>query len=363
MIRNLKLKNFKCFQNFNMDCTNVNVFTGINGMGKSTVLQSLLLLKQSGTEEKKIKGLRLNDRYVSLGNAQDVLYDEAEDDVLEMEYTLSDGTQKKYAFQYIQDSDILPICASDKVCQTDGLFEGCVTYLSANRIIPQKAYNVLNEDEVSRKEFGNNGEYAIQYLGTNLNKEVKNSKLYVSEKQNSLLSVTKYWMDRIAPGVSPQITVDMASRTSTIQYDFVEGIQKTNSYKSVNVGFGITYVLPVIVALISANEGDIVLIENPEAHIHPMGQRMLGELITLAGLSGAQIFIETHSDHIINGIRVAVKQKKISPEQVNLAYFYKDDTEEFKHKYVSLEMDEEGRIDIWPEGFLDEWGKALYELM
>lgn len=47
--------------------------------------------------------------------------------------------------------------------------------------------------------------------------------------------------------------------------------------------FGITYVLPLIIALVSAKEGDIILVENPEAHIHPAGQSMLGELIARAG--------------------------------------------------------------------------------
>lgn len=132
---------------------------------------------------------------------------------------------------------------------------------------------------------------------------------------NSLLEQTKSWLDRIAPGVSPKILLNPQVRTSELRYEFIEGKTKTNSYRSVNVGFGITYVLPLIVAILSAKPGDILVLENPEAHIHPSGQRMLGELIALAGNGGVQVIVETHSDHILNGIRIAVKKKEIAKER------------------------------------------------
>jgi len=90
---------------------------------------------------------------------------------------------------------------------------------------------------------------------------------------------------------------------------------------------------------------------------------MLGELIAAAGAGGAQIIVETHSDHVINGIRLAVKNGKIAKEQTRIFFFYKDIQEGYEHKMACPEMDEDGRIDIWPEGFLDEWDHALMELL
>ena len=78
-------------------------------------------------------------------------------------------------------------------------------------------------------------------------------------------------MDRISPGVAPRIKTIMANRSTELEFDFIEGENRTNSYKNVNVGFGITYVLPVVTALLTAKEGDLIIIENPEAHIHPAG--------------------------------------------------------------------------------------------
>ena len=171
------------------------------------------------------------------------------------------------------------------------------------------------------------------------------------------------WLDKISPGVSPKVTVNMKLRNSEVRYEYIEGKNKTNSYKSVNVGFGITYVLPIVVALLSAREGDMVIIENPEAHIHPAGQRKLGELIALAGAGGVQVIVETHSDHILNGIRLSVKNRKINPEQVELMYFYKNESNDYKHEVVYPKIDLNGRLDQWPSGFFDEWDNALLELL
>lgn len=155
----------------------------------------------------------------------------------------------------------------------------------------------------------------------------------------------------------------MSSRTAELRYEYIEGREKTNSYKSVNVGFGITYVLPVVAALVSAKPGDMILLENPEAHIHPKGQRMLGELIAAAGAGGVQVIVETHSDHVFNGIRVAVKKGRLKSEHTGVFYFYKDINDAYKHKEICPVLDENGRLNEWPEGLFDEWDNALLELL
>lgn len=94
-------------------------------------------------------------------------------------------------------------------------------------------------------------------------------------------------------------------------YEFTQqGLGFTNEYTPQNVGFGISYSLHVITAILKAKDGDLIIIENPESHVHPRGQAELGKLIALAAINNIQIIIETHSDHIINGIRVAVKENK-----------------------------------------------------
>ena len=363
MIKNLELRNFKCFEELDIELRNVNIFTGVNGMGKSTVIQSLLLLEQSKQGNRENEGLYLNGKYIELGNSQDVVYDNAQDDKIEINYTTLENKKCFHSYAFEQDTDFLPLI--------DGNRENLITdnafiYLSAYRIKPQMRYAVINDKELKQREFGNNGEFALQYLSVYGNSDVKNEHVIESDdKENvkSLINQTRIWMDRVSPGVSPQIKVMMETRSSELAFDFVEGKEKSNSYKSVNVGFGITYVLPVVVALLTAEQGDVVIIENPEAHIHPAGQRMLGELISRVGAGGVQVFVETHSEHIVNGVRIAVKNKQISKDDVQVAFFYKDEENGYKHAYKSLKINDVGKMSSWPKGFLDEWEKALIELL
>lgn len=365
MIKGLVLKNFKCFDEMSLKFSNVNVLTGLNGMGKSTVMQSLLLLGQSQKSIMAEHVLSLKGQYVDLGVGQDILFEKAEKDEIGICIQTED-TEEQYLFSYQPETDVLPLKnmknaanGTQPVAWANRLY-----YLSAYRIEPQFLYRIENDKEVSERYFAKNGEFAIQYLKLHGGDDVINNAVLNGNKdKKTIADQVKVWLDMISPGVSPVISINMSSRTAELRYEYIEGREKTNSYKSVNVGFGITYVLPVVVALVSAKPGDIVLLENPEAHIHPKGQRMLGELLAAAGAGGVQVIVETHSDHVLNGIRVAVKKRRLDSEKTGFFYFYKDINDSYKHKVICPVLDENGRLNEWPEGFFDEWDNALLELL
>ena len=107
-----------------------------------------------------------------------------------------------------------------------------------------------------------------------------------------------------------------------------------------------------------------MLIENPEAHLHPKGQFMMGELIARAASAGIQVIVETHSDHVLNGIRVAVHDKVINPDSLKIHFFSRlEEAGRMKSKVESPVIDKNGRLDQWPEGFFDEWDKSLERLL
>ena len=361
MINELVLKNFKCFDEISLKFSSVNVLTGLNGMGKSTVMQSILLLGQSQKSIISERMLPLRGKYVNLGVGQDILFEKAEMDEIGIAIRANDN-EERFLFDYQPEADVLPL----KKSYLKGLGDWAerLFFLSAYRIEPQFLYQIENEKELSERYFGKNGEFAIQYLKMHGEEKVKNQAMLIGdESKTTIADQVKAWLDVISPGVSPVININMSSRTAELQYEYIEGREKTNSYKSVNVGFGITYVFPVVVLLVSAKPDDIILIENPEAHIHPKGQRMLGELIAAAGAGGVQVIVETHSDHVLNGIRVAVKKGKLAPQKTGLFFFYKDREDSYKHKVTTPVLDENGRLDEWPEGFFDEWDNALLELI
>lgn len=365
MIKELKIKNFKCFESLKLDLKPLNVLMGLNGMGKSTVIQSLLLLRQS-YQENGLSDLKLNGSYVTLGNGKDVLSERSENEKIEFYVKEAEG-HLWVCSDYISDSDLLPNSSLENAFSkgmSSALLNDRFLYLSAYRIEPRVLYHIADEKELQRRDFGNNGELAIHYLNVYGSKNIENDcVIYNSLEDRSLNEQVKSWLSLIAPGILPQVSVNQGLRNAELRYAFREGSERTNAYKSVNVGFGITYVLPVIIALLTSKPGDLLLLENPEAHIHPAGQRWLGELIALACAGGVQIMVETHSDHIMNGIRLAVKKKKIYPDKAGIFFFYKDEEDGYKHKVILPSIDQDGRIDVWPEGFLDEWDNALLDLM
>ena len=107
-----------------------------------------------------------------------------------------------------------------------------------------------------------------------------------------------------------------------------------------------------------------MIIENPEAHIHPRGQAEMGRLIALAAASGMQLFVETHSDHIVNGIRVAVKEELIESKKVNISYFYRQTTETEQFCQIqNIQVDKNGELSDYPTDFMDEWNNQLLKLI
>ena len=188
-------------------------------------------------------------------------------------------------------------------------------------------------------------------------------------KNTFILEQIQRWLNIISPGAKVACEkVEIGSRTRYFQ-SVAYGDKK---FKPENVGFGVSDILPVLTTLLTSRPGDIVIIENPEAHLHPKGQAKMGELLARAAAYGVQLFVETHSDHVINGIRVAVADKLIQPGDVNIAFFERrehgvsrDDGSVETETYAevrNIKMDKRGFLSEYPEGFMDEWNKQLLEL-
>jgi predicted ATPase len=130
-------------------------------------------------------------------------------------------------------------------------------------------------------------------------------------------------------------------------------------FKPSNVGFGYSSILPIIVTGLIAKPNEKIIIENPEIHLHPKAQSALIEFLVKVANTGVQIFIESHSDHIINGILVQCKKFEesqndgISKDDVTINYFAQD--EEKKVKITKMNIEEGGRIRYTPKGFFDQF--------
>ncbi len=365
MIRQVEVKNFKSIKTANVSTSNLNLLMGLNGMGKSTFIQTLLLLMQSDKLEERV--IDLNGILVQIGQGRDALYQYAEDERIVFELTFEGHPKFTWTFGYQKDKEKLTAESGYTKDQMSFFRKNTkrFQYIRAERIGPRDIYEASSVIVSDKKQLGLLGEYAAYYVNVfGQEQEVIEELRHPNATSSNLLSQINAWMKEISPGVSLSTKYVPEVNKVILDYQFDLINDKTNSFRPKNVGFGISYVLPIVLALLIADEGKIIVIENPESHIHPRGQAELGKLISLAASIGAQLFVETHSDHILNGIRVAVKENLIDKSKVNVLYFEKTTTEKEQFTKINqIKVDKNGTLSEEPDGFLDEWGNQLLKLL
>ena len=242
------------------------------------------------------------------------------------------------------------------------MFSENFVYLGAEHIGPKKKYDYSDWDLSGINKFGSQGNFTVPYLAT------EGSKLHVLKKMckknaasDRLIDQVSAWMNDISPGIRLNAEMFPKDQEAKLRISYNEGKYVSDDYSPQNVGFGIPYVLPVIVALLSAKEGDLIIIENPESHLHPKGQTALAELMSRAASIGVQIICESHSDHIINGVRVSVKEGVINNSNLAIYYYSKDRQQETICTRINI--DKSGNLDSYPAGLLDEWGELMSRLL
>jgi predicted ATPase len=369
MINRVLLRNFKCFESQEIRTQRLTLLAGLNGMGKSSVLQAILLLRQSYLDGLlPDTGLELNGPLVRMGTARDVLYEDAQEDEFEIGIAWSDGLLTRFVLQYSSEADVLKIAppSVERVVMYRRIpFTDWFHYLQAERIGP-RTINAVSDFQVrDHRQLGTAGEYVGHFLHLYGAEEVNSKELlHPGASTNTLHGQVQAWLREISPGAELHLAVRPEMDLVNLRFSFVTGEQRSNEYRATAVGFGIAYALPVLVALLSSTPESLVLIENPEAHLHPQGQVRVGELIARAAAAGAQVIVETHSDHVLNGIRVAVHSGIVDPGCVALHYFSRMEEGGRVHsRVVSPVIDRNGRLDMWPEGFFDEWDRSLDRLL
>lgn len=367
MLEFIRVQRFKSLVDASFSLSGLNLFSGLNGMGKSSLVQTLLLLRQS-FEKNALpnRGLLLKGDYVNLGTGRDILSEHADEETFEFTLTRSDEEPQRFIFGYESASDLQPVKSAPVAIDTAGwsLFNTNFQYLAADRVSPRSMYEASDYYIRDLKSLGNHGEYSVHYIAQYGSEPLPIPALR-HEKAVSLSLVENLdkWMSEISPGIRIRAELQTNVNSVSLGYVFEQGAEMTQVFKPQNVGFGLTFVLPVMVALLRSSPGDLLVIENPEAHLHPGAQAVLGRLCTIASSNGVQLFIETHSDHFLNGIRVSVKERLIAPSEVRLYYLERSSDRYHSVDIVSPEIDAEGRISFWPRGFFDEGDRQLEKLL
>lgn len=348
MIDTISATNFKCFPWLSLDLRPLTVLTGVNGAGKSTVIQTLLLTRQAAMEPAG-DVVQLNGPHgLALGEARDVLNADAVDQTIMFEITDS-GEPYAYTFTVSTGRALhlriarLPSFVPPTLTGTGPAF----SYLCAERLGPRDQLGVTAEDP-DHAGLGTQGEYTAQLLASQETKAVRPQVRHADTAVTTLRTQVERWVADILRPIQISARWPAGITASLIRYQ--EPGLLGEEIRPANVGFGFSYVLPIIVAGLLVPEGGILIVENPEAHLHPAAQSRLGRFLARVSGSGAQVLVETHSDHFVNGVRLGIAEDKALAGADAAIYFFggEDDGP------TRIGVNDRGGLSDWPRGFFDQ---------
>jgi len=382
MINTLILRYFKCFKSLDLPLGKLTLLTGLNSAGKSSVIQALLAVRQSLQLPGPPPHLLLNGDFVNLGSVHDVVDRLAGRESFSIGVS-SNNMQISWIFDAKDRSSLVaPLnqgatfpngveffqCWKPKPTSTaiEATFDELqqLLYLSTERIGPRDSYEA-DYGEWQGKRLGARGEFTPWFLLRNEDLTIPES-LRLGDGPPQLPQQVEMWMGKFFPGANIRVS-KVVVQSTPIELPLVALGLRTSAadafYRPQNVGYGLSHVLPILVGGLAASTGRIFIVENPEAHLHPAAQSEMAHFLASVAKAGAQVILESHSDHILNGIRRAVKVGILDSKDVAIHYFEGRDAQTLEAKLTSPEIKSGGQITDWPKGFFDQINRDLAELV
>jgi predicted ATPase len=320
--------------------------------------------------------VKLNGDLTEVGFIKDIHNKSYNDESLSIGLTI-DGSVKCWGYE---DQETQKKEANDRLARIDGtsassnepydkLLES-FQYLQAERFGPRNNADITDSNRFHNDWLGAKGEFTSEFLsqtdssrrlfvgGGIIAEECQaDMRLHPLEERPALHRQINAWMKEISPGISVSSRLFEEASVAVNTFD-----QNGNGdLKPQNVGFGVSYVLSIVTALLYSKKGSVVIIENPEAHLHPKGQSYLGRLIALTAKAGIQVIVETHSDHLLNGIRVIARTDKNFDPTLFTLYYISHGENESHVDTISITKD--GKLSSWPEGFFDQQAQDMFTIM
>ena len=406
MITHIRMKNFKSWEDSpEVKLAPLTGFFGTNSSGKSSLLQMLLLLKQTiGTDEILFFGDE--NSLVNLGSFPEVIhghktnepltlefgckllnpftiegfqpggYDLSTDSSLDVDSFVFETTilwrdeklfvqdacyrfedenkvltlegkhsEKIYGELYLSETTRSPI--AQFASEFKKLFDH-VYYLGPTRVHPQRDYHW---EKTHPKEIDMWGNKAIDAL---LSARVRQLTTAHNGKDTSIEERISKWLQKLE--LAHSFSLDPKGSLDDNNYEV--RIQKSPNSPEVtlaDIGYGVGDLFPLLVHCCYVPEGSTLILEQPGIHLHPKAQADLADLlIEVIAERNLQILIESHSEHLLNRLQRRVAEEKIAADQTALYFCQHIDG---ASKIDRLEMDEFGNITNWPENFFgDEMG-------
>jgi len=380
MITELQMEHFKCFDSLQLPLSPLTLFTGFNAAGKSTVLQTLLLLAQTLRTQRRSPELRLQGPMANLGVPRDVINrsyggNELSLGVRTNETALlwkfvKDESERTFGATKLEFTSADSNCIWDKdfygirpnVCDepVSKLLESIehVIFLSGSRQVDTDLFPTPEDPEDSIGDVGPLGQYAAWWLH-----QEGDNPLQITRRHRNAQSLTTIrqqlnaWADDLFPGTEFNSIPIPGTSQMRLQ---IKSSPTSDWTRPANIGYGITYAFPTLLAGLTVPEGRTLIIDSPESHLHPRGQARIGSFLAQMAASGVQILLETHSDHVMDGVRIAIREGLLQPEKAAFHYFDRNDS---TTRVTSPQIDSDGRLSEWPEGFFDQHRRNMARLV
>lgn len=378
MIDDLYLRNLKCFKELDFRLAPLTLLTGFNAAGKSTTLQALLLMAQTFRSHSVSGELRLNGPLVSLGTPGELLNEanaggklvlgfSIEKQTFRWTFDVADDGSRRYLRAEELKTDLLSAehRKQDQVTEVfpsvrDREFQRqCqpvedITYLGAAR---QADSDVFPVPDISMPvgDPGKVGQFAPWQFYQHGDDALDVRKCRDAHEPGTVRLELNRWLSAFFPGAEANALP--VPKTDLMKLEFRTGAGGDWQRPS-NVGFGLSYAFPMLVAGLCSVAGQTTIIDSPEAHLHPHGQSIAGRFAAQVVSSGQQLIVETHSDHFLNGVRLAVKDGVLAPKDVAIYFFNR----EGRSHVEELMIDGKGNLSRWPEGFFDQGEQDLAAL-
>lgn len=357
MITALEITGFKRFSSCKLDFAPLTVLTGLNGAGKTTVIQALLLAREASLSESA--SVPLNGLFgLELGSAQDVLnlHTAIDSSEIGLTATLDSGAQARFLLDARNETLLhLPIKARepDRAPQALGGPHRAFTYLCAERLGPR---DVLSASARPNEDLGVGvrGEYCAHVLAVHGLKEKVDRGRRHPQRPDDVDAFLKYQVEAWLSDIARPTEIDTVWFPNTTVTALRFRTPGGEWVRAPNMGFGVSYSLPIVLAGLFTPVDGLLLVENPEAHLHPAGQSRMGTFLSILAAAGVQVLLETHSDHVLNGIRRAIGEHRILPADRALVHFF-DAASDGQPELSTLRFTPTGGLSDWPRRFFDQY--------
>lgn len=337
----ITLHPLKRFQNTTLDIAPLTLLTGVNCGGKTSILQALMIARILASRNSNIApneaiinatrcGLSLGEPSDYCPYQSDVAVFDVFDDASSFGFILESNNQATVR------GDIVPAFISSGTWRISTF--AAVSLHSEQRIEDRSLQDLIYDGRHALLEL------ADRELTRSIDPITLTDKpLRVAVENNiALLSApTEVRVGRIEE-LSDRLS--LSYRSTTIESDWMSPVHH---------GAGITSVLPLLVHLCAARQGDTIVIQDPEVNLHPYGQSQLGRLFVHVASRGVQLIVESHSEHILNGIRLGTLERR-SDFNDTLSCYYLGSALDGVPIASKIEFDSRGRITEWPAGFFDQ---------